>query len=46
MGERRDAYRVLAGKPEGKERLEDLSVVGMRILKAMFRKWDLGHGLD
>jgi len=29
MGEERDVYRGLMGKPEGKDRLEDLSVNGM-----------------
>ena len=28
MGERRGAYKVLVGKPEGKSRLEDLGVDG------------------
>jgi hypothetical protein len=28
MGEMRDAYKILVGKPEGKRPLEDLSVVG------------------
>jgi len=36
MGERRVAYRVLAGKPEGV-----LSVDGIRILKWMFREYGL-----
>jgi len=28
MGERRDVYRVLVGKPEGKNHLEELGVDG------------------
>jgi hypothetical protein len=33
MGERRGAYRVLVGKPEGRNHLEDPGVDGMIILK-------------
>jgi hypothetical protein len=33
MRERRNAYRVLVGKPEGKNSLEDLGVDGTVILK-------------
>jgi hypothetical protein len=33
MGERRDAYRALVGKPEGRNHLEDPGVDGMIILK-------------
>jgi hypothetical protein len=33
MGERRDAYRVLMGKLEGKNHLEDPGVDGMIILR-------------
>jgi len=32
MGERRDVYRILGGKPEGKSYLEDLGVDGRIIL--------------
>jgi hypothetical protein len=38
MGDRRDAYRVLMGKPEEKRPLEDLSVDGRIILKCTFKK--------
>jgi hypothetical protein len=33
MGERRGAYRALAGKPEGRNDLEDPGVDGRIILK-------------
>jgi hypothetical protein len=46
MGDRRDAYRDLVGKPEGKIPLEDLGVDGKIILKLIFKKWDGEHGLD
>jgi hypothetical protein len=35
MSEKRDLYRVLVGKPEGKRPL------GMIILRWIFRKWDV-----
>jgi len=41
MGERRGAYRVLMGKPEGRP-LGDPDVDGRIILKWTFRKWDGG----
>jgi hypothetical protein len=34
------AYRVLVGKPEGKNHLEDQGVGGRIILKLIFEKWD------
>jgi hypothetical protein len=37
-GERRGAYRVLVGKPEGGNHLEELGVDGRIILKSMFKK--------
>jgi len=40
MGERRGPYSVLVGRPEGKNHLEDLDIVGRIILKCMFKKWD------
>jgi hypothetical protein len=46
MGERRCVYRVLVGKPEGKNHLEDPGVDGRIILSWIFRKWDGVHGLD
>jgi len=42
MGERRGVYRVLVGKPEGKNHLEDPDVDGRIILRWIFRKWDGG----
>jgi len=36
MRERRNAYRVLVGKPEGKNRLEDLGIDGTIIVKWSF----------
>ena len=42
MGERRGVYRVLMGKPEGKDHLGDPSVDGRIILRWIFRKWNVG----
>jgi len=43
MGEKRDVYRVLVGKPEGKR---PLGRPGRRwdrkILRLIFREWDVG----
>jgi hypothetical protein len=41
MGERRGAHRVLVGKPEGKNHLEDPGIDGRIILRCIFRKWDV-----
>jgi hypothetical protein len=38
MGERRGAYRILVGKPEGKSPLGILNVDDMVILKWIFKK--------
>jgi hypothetical protein len=46
MEERRSVYRVLVGKLEGKNQLEDPGVDGRIILRWIFRKWDVGYGLD
>jgi hypothetical protein len=37
MGEKRNAYRILAGKSEGRGHLEDLRVNGKIILKLTFK---------
>jgi len=42
MGEKRGEYRVLLGKPEGKNHLGDPSVDGRIILRRIFRKWYVG----
>jgi len=42
MGERRDAYRVLVGKPEEREHSEDRGVDGRIILKWIYKTWDGG----
>jgi len=36
--EKRNAYRVLVGKPEGKRLLEDLGIVGYIILKWILQR--------
>ena len=45
MGERRGVSRVLVGKPEEGDRLEDPSIDGRIVLIWIFRKWDV-QGLD
>jgi hypothetical protein len=46
MGERRGAYRVLVGKPEGKNHLVGPGLDGRIIVKWIFQKLDVGPGLD
>jgi hypothetical protein len=41
MVERRGVYKVLVGKPEGRNHLEDLGVDGRILLRWIFRKWDV-----
>jgi len=41
MGERRGVYRVLVGKPEGKNHLEDPGLDGRILLRWISRKWDV-----
>jgi len=41
MRERRGVYRVLVGKPEGKDYLGDPGVDGKTVLRWIFRKWDV-----
>jgi hypothetical protein len=42
MWKRRAVYRVLVGKPEEKDYLEDTGLDGSVILRCIFRKWDVG----
>ena len=42
MGESRSVYRVLMGKPEENDHLGDPDVDGCKILRWVFRKWDVG----
>jgi hypothetical protein len=40
MEQGRGAYRILVGRPEGRNHLEDPGVDGRIILKWIFKKWD------
>jgi hypothetical protein len=40
MGEKRNAYRLLVGKPEGKSHYEDKDVDGLIILGWILERWD------
>jgi hypothetical protein len=46
VGERKGAYRVWVGKPEGRNHLKDPGIDGRIILKWIFEMWDWEHGLD
>jgi len=40
--EKRFVYRVLVGKPDGRDPLRDTGVDGRIILRWIFVKWDVG----
>jgi hypothetical protein len=42
MGEGKGAYRILVGRPEGRNHLEDPGIDGRIILKWIFKNWDGG----
>ena len=46
MGERRGLYRVLMGKLRERDHLGDPGVDGRIILRWIFRKYEVGNGLD
>ena len=46
MGEEREVYRILVGKPEGKRPLGNLGVDGWIILGWISRRWDMGIWIE
>jgi hypothetical protein len=42
LGEGKGAYRILVGRLEGRNHLEDPGLDGMIILKRIFKTWDGG----
>jgi hypothetical protein len=46
MGEKRGAYRILVGRPEGRRPLGRPRLRWEDNIKWIFKKWDGGHGLD
>jgi len=43
IGHSRCPHRILVGKPEGKDRLEDLCVDARMMIKFIFKKWERGQ---
>jgi hypothetical protein len=46
MGEERGVYKVLVGKPEGRDHWGDPGLDGRIILGWIFMEWNVGYGLD
>jgi len=46
MGRSKGAYRVLVGNLRERDHLEDPGVDARIIFRWIFRKWEVGHGLD
>jgi len=46
MRERRGIYRVLVGNLRGRNNLGDPGIDGRLIVRWIFRKWNVGYGLD
>jgi hypothetical protein len=46
MGETRDAYRILMGRPDGRRPLSTPRIDAKVILKWIFKKWCGKYGLD
>jgi len=46
LRERRGVHSVLEGKPEGKIHLGDPGLDERIIVRWIFRKWDVGYGVD
>jgi len=42
IGERRDVYRGLVGKPDERDHLGDPGIDGRIIFRCIFRKWYMG----
>jgi hypothetical protein len=46
IGEIRGVYGVLVGNLRERDHLGDPGIDGKRILRSIFRKWNVGYGLD